>query len=139
MESYPKFHNEVGVSIVRIGCREFKCIGDKPPQDHPHVYLNMGDASEIGCPYCSTLFRFDPSLGAHEARQIVLTVTWTKLKSSNAASLVMLPAGAFEPEIIPPMDEVLRRYRRPLTEHRPEHKLNRDSAVPRLIHCRGSF
>jgi uncharacterized Zn-finger protein len=64
MESYPKFHNEVGVSIVRIGCREFKCIGDKPPQDHPHIYLKMGDAGEIVCPYCSTLFRFDPSLGA---------------------------------------------------------------------------
>src|SRR2546425_9551238 len=28
-----------------LGCREFKCIGDKPPQDHPHIYLNMGDAS----------------------------------------------------------------------------------------------
>ena len=55
------------VPIVRIGCREFKCIGDKPPQDHPHIYLKMGDASEIVCPYCSTLFRFDPSLGAHEA------------------------------------------------------------------------
>ena len=67
MERYPKFHNEVGVPIVRIGCREFKCIGDKPPQDHPHIYLNMDDASEIVCPYCSTLFRFDPSLGAHEA------------------------------------------------------------------------
>jgi len=67
MESYPKFHNEVGVPIVRIGCREFRCIGDKPPQDHPHIYLNMGDASDIVCPYCSTLFRFDPSLGAHEA------------------------------------------------------------------------
>src|SRR6266446_10465478 len=38
MESYPKFHNEVGVAIVRVGCREFKCIGDKPPQDHPHIY-----------------------------------------------------------------------------------------------------
>jgi len=50
MESYPKFHNEVGVPIVRIGCREFKCIGDKPPQDHPHIYLKMGDASEIVCP-----------------------------------------------------------------------------------------
>jgi hypothetical protein len=25
MESYPTFHNEVGVPIVRIGCREFKC------------------------------------------------------------------------------------------------------------------
>jgi uncharacterized Zn-finger protein len=67
MESYPKFHNEVGVPIVRIGCREFKCIGDRPPQDHPHVYLNMGDASEVVCPYCSTLFRFDLSLGAHES------------------------------------------------------------------------
>ena len=67
MESYPKFHNEVGVPIVRIGCREFKCIGDKPPQDHPHIYLHMGDTGEIVCPYCSTLFRFDPSLRAHEA------------------------------------------------------------------------
>ena len=68
MESYPKFHNEVGVPIARIGCREFKCsIGDKPPQDHPHIYLKIGDAGEIVCPYCSTLFRFDPSLGANEA------------------------------------------------------------------------
>jgi uncharacterized Zn-finger protein len=67
MERYPKFHNEVGASIVRIGCREFECIGDKPPQDHPHIYLNMGDTGEIICPYCSTLFRFDPSLAPHEA------------------------------------------------------------------------
>ncbi len=28
MESYPKFHNAVGVPIVRIGCREFTCIAD---------------------------------------------------------------------------------------------------------------
>jgi uncharacterized Zn-finger protein len=67
MESYPKFHNEVGGPLVRVGCREFKCIGEKPPQDHPHIYLNMGDLNEIVCPYCSTLFRFDPSLGVHEA------------------------------------------------------------------------
>ena len=53
--------------MVRIGCHEFECLGDKPPQDHPHIYLNMGDASEIVCPYCSTLFRFDPTLGAREA------------------------------------------------------------------------
>jgi uncharacterized Zn-finger protein len=57
----------VGVPIVRIGCREFKRIGDIPPQDHPHIYLKMGDASEIVCPHCTTLFRFDPSLGAPEA------------------------------------------------------------------------
>ena len=67
MESYPKFQNEVGALFVRIGCREFECIGDKPPQDHPHVYLNMGEASDIVCPYSSTLFRFDPTLGAREA------------------------------------------------------------------------
>ena len=34
MEGYPKFQNEVGAPIV---------------------YLNMGDASDIVCPYCSTL------------------------------------------------------------------------------------
>ena len=50
MQSYPKFHNEIGVPIVRVGCREFKCIGAMPPQDHPHIYLNMGDASEHRLP-----------------------------------------------------------------------------------------
>jgi uncharacterized Zn-finger protein len=53
--------------VVRVGCREFECIGDKPPQDHPHIYLNMGDTGEIVCPYCATLFRFDPRLRAHES------------------------------------------------------------------------
>jgi hypothetical protein len=28
----------------------------------------MGDASEIICPYCSTLFRYDPALEPHAAR-----------------------------------------------------------------------
>ena len=94
MESYPKFHNEVGVSIVRIGCREFKCIGDKPPQDHPHIYLNMGDTGEIICPYCATLFRFDPSLGAQEAVPKDCAYgdqDW--VKSTDAASRVMLGDG----------------------------------------------
>ncbi len=35
------------------------CIGEMPPFDHPHVFLDMGDATEIICPYCSTLFRYD--------------------------------------------------------------------------------
>ena len=67
MENSPKFHNAAGATIVRIGCREFKCIGDRPPQDHPHVYLNMGTADEIICPYCATVFRFDASLGPGDA------------------------------------------------------------------------
>ena len=88
MESHPKFHNEVGVPIVRIGCREFKCIGDKPPQDHPHIYLNIA-------------LRYSASIRAWAhtklIRRIVLTVTGTELKSSNAASFVM-PAAANQPQ-----------------------------------------
>jgi uncharacterized Zn-finger protein len=64
----PHFHNDPGVPVVAIGAREFMCEGAKPPFDHPHVYLDMGDESEIVCPYCSTLFRYDPSLNAHEAK-----------------------------------------------------------------------
>jgi uncharacterized Zn-finger protein len=58
----PHFHNDPGVAAVRIGAKEFMCEGASPPYDHPHVYLDMGDAEEIVCPYCSTLFRHDPSL-----------------------------------------------------------------------------
>jgi hypothetical protein len=34
---YSMFMNDRGVPEVRIGVREFKCIGVSPPQDHPHV------------------------------------------------------------------------------------------------------
>jgi uncharacterized Zn-finger protein len=60
----PHFHNEPGVATVRVGSREFMCIGAKPPFDHPHVFLDMGSESEIICSYCSTLFRYDASVGA---------------------------------------------------------------------------
>ena len=36
--------------------------GESPPQDHPHIYINMGEADTILCPYCGTAFRFDPRL-----------------------------------------------------------------------------
>ena len=63
-EIVPHFHNEPGVPIVEIGAREFKCVGALPPFDHPHVFLDMGDANEIVCPYCSTLFRHNSALAA---------------------------------------------------------------------------
>ena len=59
---YLKFRNDRGVREICIAVREFKCIGESPPQDHPHVYINMGAASAIVCPYCGTQFRFDPRL-----------------------------------------------------------------------------
>lgn len=60
----PHFHNTAGVPAIAIGAREFMCIGALPPFDHPHVFLDMGDAAEIVCPYCSTLYRYDPALAA---------------------------------------------------------------------------
>jgi len=59
---YLKFRNDRGIPEIRIGVREFRCIGVSPPQDHPHVYLNMGETGTILCPYCGTRFRFDPQL-----------------------------------------------------------------------------
>ena len=62
----PHFQNSMGVASIEIGAKEFMCIGATPPYDHPHVFLDMGAASEIICPYCSTLYRFRAGLGAVE-------------------------------------------------------------------------
>lgn len=64
----PHFHNEVGAAAIEVGAREFMCIGALPPLDHPHIFLDMGDDSEIVCSYCSTLYRSDPTLDPHAAR-----------------------------------------------------------------------
>ncbi|MEQ9146414.1 MAG: zinc-finger domain-containing protein [Parvibaculaceae bacterium] len=63
----PKFRNDSGVPGIRIGAKEFKCMGASPPNDHPHVFLDMGDENEIVCPYCSTLYTYDESLGPSSA------------------------------------------------------------------------
>jgi uncharacterized Zn-finger protein len=64
----PHFHNDAGVPVIEIGSQEFMCVGANPPFDHPHVFLDLGNDSEIICPYCSTLYRFASDLGAGEAR-----------------------------------------------------------------------
>lgn len=64
----PHFHNSEGHARIDIGVKEFMCVGAKPPHDHPHVFLDMGSDSEKVCPYCSTLFTYDSSLGASETR-----------------------------------------------------------------------
>ncbi len=64
---YPKFRNDRAVPEIRVGVKEFKCIGVSPPHDHPHIYLNMGEEDTFICPYCATLYRYDPRLGPLEA------------------------------------------------------------------------
>jgi uncharacterized Zn-finger protein len=64
----PHFQNDAGHPVIEIGVKEFMCVGANPPFDHPHVFLDMGSDSEIVCPYCSTLFRFNTSLRTDETR-----------------------------------------------------------------------
>ena len=77
MQSYPKFHNEIGVPIVRVGCREFECIGAMPPQDHPHIYLNMGEMRVTSSVHIALRYSISIRVWSHMKLigQIVLTVT----------------------------------------------------------------
>src|SRR4051794_10430864 len=47
---YLKFRNDHGVPEIRIGVKEFECIGVSPPLDHPHVYINMGRRTQSSAP-----------------------------------------------------------------------------------------
>jgi uncharacterized Zn-finger protein len=61
-EEVPHFHNQIGAALIKIGVKDFMCLGALPPFDHPHVVLNMGKEDEAICPYCATRFLFDASL-----------------------------------------------------------------------------
>lgn len=60
--STPHFHNQPGVPQVRVGAREFMCVGSLPPFDHPHIFIDMGDSNDAICPYCSTHYAYDSTL-----------------------------------------------------------------------------
>ncbi|MEM7620033.1 MAG: zinc-finger domain-containing protein [Pseudomonadota bacterium] len=55
----PHFFNDLGAEKISIGVKKFMCMGAKPPFDHPHVFLDIGDDQQIVCPYCSTLYVYD--------------------------------------------------------------------------------
>ena len=63
----PHFCNDIGVGKIHIGVKEFQCMGARPPADHPHIFLDMGSDDQIVCPYCSTLFTYDPNLAADQS------------------------------------------------------------------------
>ena len=64
MTDYPKFKNDRGLPDIQIGVKEFRCTGASVPHDHPYIYLNMGEAASIICPYCATWFLYNASLGS---------------------------------------------------------------------------
>jgi len=67
-EVVPHFQNDPGVAVIEIGAKKFMCVGATPPYDHPHVFCDMGEDAEYVCPYCSTLYRHDPTLAPNAAR-----------------------------------------------------------------------
>lgn len=64
----PHFCNDLGVTVIEVGSKEFMCIGAKPPFDHPHIFIDLGDDDEHVCPYCSTLYRYAPALAPGAAK-----------------------------------------------------------------------
>ncbi len=63
----PHLANDAGAEKIFVGVKEFKCMGARPPYDHPHVFLDMGQDAQVLCPYCSTLYLHDPRLAATES------------------------------------------------------------------------
>ncbi len=63
----PHFCNDIGAEKIHIGVKEFMCMGAHPPYDHPHVFLDMGQDNQVICPYCSTLYLFDPKMDSEES------------------------------------------------------------------------
>lgn len=64
MTEFPKFKNDRGLPQIQIGVKKFTCIGVGAPHDHPHIYLDMGEAEAIIGPYCATRFRYNAGFGS---------------------------------------------------------------------------
>lgn len=56
------FHNGPGVPEIRVSVREFMCVGAPPPNDHPHIFIDLGSEGDGICSYCSTRFVYDASV-----------------------------------------------------------------------------
>ena len=65
-QEYVKFKNDLGLPEIGVGVKEFKCIGETPPHDHPHIYQAMGDRDFAYCLYCNTKYVFRPYIGRRE-------------------------------------------------------------------------
>ena len=57
------------VEIVEVNNSKVTCQGEGGALGHPRIYLNIGDAREIDCPYCGRRFRLKqdakPAPGGH--------------------------------------------------------------------------
>jgi uncharacterized Zn-finger protein len=58
-EVIPHFHND-----IEIGAKKSMCVGALPPQDHPHVFCDIGEDVEYVCPYLLDALSPQPCAGA---------------------------------------------------------------------------
>jgi len=54
----PKITNDKDKKTIVVEYKKFKCLGAKPPHDHPHTFLDIGRKEDITCPYCGTLYKY---------------------------------------------------------------------------------
>jgi uncharacterized Zn-finger protein len=50
--------------IIEVETTQVACDGGGGALGHPRVYLNMGDARQVECPYCDRLFTLKPGIKA---------------------------------------------------------------------------
>lgn len=52
---------------IKADSREVACDGGNGPLGHPRVFLNMGAADHIECPYCGARFELSAAGAATSA------------------------------------------------------------------------
>jgi uncharacterized Zn-finger protein len=52
---------------IEVDRREVACDGGNGPLGHPRVFLNMGSADHIDCPYCGIRFALSAAAAATSA------------------------------------------------------------------------
>ena len=45
------------IEVTKVDTREVSCDGGAGAAGHPRIFLNMGDNTEIECPYCGRKFK----------------------------------------------------------------------------------
>ena len=60
--TYPIYKNDIGAPAITIGVKNFMCMGETPPMDHPWIFITMGDKDTVNCLYCNTIFKYDSTL-----------------------------------------------------------------------------
>ena len=133
---YPSFRQRSRASRRSASaCKEFQCMGARPPHDHPHVYLDMGAEGQILCPYCSTLYVHDARLAPDATEPEGCLVRARRpprpeVQSSSSAHWAHDHGHAVRPD-----PDCGRRHRRPgpgpgIGTHRPQRRSCWSSATP---------